>query len=449
MKIRQFLLWIARVVNYDFCPQLSGVDGLLKHPLGWVISAIVASLLVGLFIGPQGYVLAFSFLALLVFGLAWPWLSMKGVRCHLIMPDRRVEENQELEMVFSVKNYWPLPVYGLMVKGEFLQESEVGEPVVFSLKRVGAWSESKFRILITPRRRGKLPTGKVTIASGFPFGLKDISKPVDALQPTVVWPACVPLDGFPIANSTRFLLQGALRDRAGNEGDTIGVRTYRNGDRLRNIHWVQSIRSQTLMVRERQTVASTGATVFLDLSPGDHEGRGINNSFEWTIRIAASICKHLHESDSPVQVVSFGLPELMQTSEDNRNGIRPVMDFLANLPTLAEALKTAEFTDGRQSDSVHAYVNSSCGYLFAIGSDRSEQVRFAGTRERAANITPVVIDSDGFKSDDDLLLLSRAQESLASREDQSNNREAILVETPQSAVEELVCGWNRSFSDAG
>ena len=98
---------------------------------------------------------------------------------------------------------------------------------------------------------------------------------------------------------------------------------------------------------------------------------------------------------------------------------------------------------------MHAYVNSSCGYLFAIGSDRSEQVRFAGTRERAANITPVVIDSDGFKSDDDLLLLSRAQESLASREDQSNKREAILVETPQSAVEELVCGWNRSFSDAG
>ena len=69
MKIRQFLLWIARVVNYDFCPQLSGVDGLLKHPLGWVISAIVASLLVGLFIGPQGYVLAFSFLALLGFRL--------------------------------------------------------------------------------------------------------------------------------------------------------------------------------------------------------------------------------------------------------------------------------------------------------------------------------------------------------------------------------------------
>ena len=448
MKIRQFLLWIARVANYDFCPRLSGVDNMLKQPLGWVISAIVGSLLVGMFIGPQGYILALSFLALLVLGLAWPWISMKGIRCQLILPDQRVEENQELEMVFNVKNYWPLPVFGLMVKGEFLQESEAGEPVAFSLKRVGAWSESKFRIPITPRRRGKLPTGQVTVASGFPFGLMDISKTVNALQPTVVWPTCVPLDGFPISDSTLSLLQGALRDRSGNEGDSIGVRTYRNGDRLRNIHWAQSIRSQTLMVRERQSIASTGSTVFLDLSPDYHEGTGINSSFEWAIRTAASICKHLHETRSPVQVVSFGLSEQTQVCENNRNGIRPIMDFLANLPTLDDALKLGEFLDGQQNGSLHSYANSACGYLFVIGASRSKQIQFAVSRERASNITPIVVDTEGFKSDDELLSFRQTSESLTSREDRSNNRKTILIKTPQAAADELVYGWNRSFSDA-
>lgn len=71
MKIRQFLLWIARVANYDFCPRLSGVDNMLKQPLGWVISAIVGSLLVGMFIGPQGYIFG-----IVVSGVACPWLGL-------------------------------------------------------------------------------------------------------------------------------------------------------------------------------------------------------------------------------------------------------------------------------------------------------------------------------------------------------------------------------------
>ena len=448
MKVRQFLFWLVQVANYDFCPSVNGAVGLLKQPLGWVVSAIAASLLVGLLIGPQGYIMALSFLALLVLGLAWPWISMKRIRCHLLLPDQRVEENQNLEMIFNVKNYWPLPVFGLMVKGEFLQENEGEEPIAFSLKRVAAWSESKFRIPITPSRRGKLPTGKVTVSSGFPFGLMDISKTVDALQSTVVWPTCVPLDGFPISESTRCLLQGALRDRSGDLGDSIGVRAYRNGDRLRNIHWAQSVRSQTLMVRERQSIASTGATVLIDLSPADHEGQGTGSSFEWTIRIAASICKHLHETHSPVQVVSFGLPRQTQTSEDNRNGIRPVMDFLANLPTFADAIKLSEFSDGRRIESVDAYANSNYGYLFAIGSNRSMQIQSAGLRERASNITPVIVDVNRFKSDDELPLFGRSSEASISHESRASNRNAILLETPQAATEELVSGWNRSFSDA-
>ena len=327
MKFQQLISWVVRVANYDFCPSLNGLTDLLKQPLGWVVSAIVFSLLVGFLVGPQGYVLAFVFLALLVLGLAWPWLSMKGVRCRLVLPDRRVEENQELEVVLRVKNFWPLPIFGLMVKGDFLQDGEGDESVAFSLKRVATWSESEFRVPVTPRRRGRLPNGRIAVANGFPFGLMDIAKTVEEAQPTLVWPTCVALDGFPVSDSTRFCLQGALLDKAGNDGDSIGVRAYRSGDRLRNIHWAQLARSQKLVVRERQSIAPAGATVFLDLTPSTHEGRGADSSFEWTIRIAASICNHLHESRSPVRVVAFGLVGQAQLHEDNRNGIRPIMDF--------------------------------------------------------------------------------------------------------------------------
>ena len=141
-----------------------------------------------------------------------------------VLPDRRVEENQELEVVLRVKNFWPLPIFGLMVKGDFLQDGEGDESVAFSLKRVATWSESEFRVPVTPRRRGRLPNGRIAVANGFPFGLMDIAKTVEEAQPPLVWPTCVALDGFPVSDSTRFCLQGALLDKAGNDGDSIGVR---------------------------------------------------------------------------------------------------------------------------------------------------------------------------------------------------------------------------------
>jgi hypothetical protein len=454
VKIQQLSQWLVRVVNYDFCPSLNGMVYWLKEPIGWVVCAIVASLLVGLCIGPQGYILAFSFLALLVLGLIWPWVSMKGIRCYLECPDRRVEENQELGLVFRVKNFWPLPVFGLMVQGEFLQESDESEPVAFALRRVGAWSESEFRILVTPRRRGRLPTGEVSVTSGFPFGLLDVSKQVDGCRPTLVWPACVSLDGFPVSDSTRFSLQGALRDRAGNDGDSIGVRLFRIGDRLRNIHWAQSARSQKLMVRERQSIASTGATVLLDLSPSEHEGRGVDSSFEWAIRIAASICSHLHEAHSPIRVVSFGLPNQSQLYEDNRNGVRPLLDFLANLPTQAKALSLVDEAEAsaesekRESETTYSFNSFGDDHLFVVASNQSARVQSLSSRDLDIQVTPVIVDADGFKTEDEPHL-KIASRDLPSAEIRSSNTESILIETPELASDCFAHGWNRSFSDAG
>jgi len=194
-------------------------------------------------IGPQGYVLAAAFTAFLILGLVWPWVSMKGIRCSLVLPQDRMREGEDVSVIFRVKNYWPLPVFGMMVKGDFLQDLEPGaEPIAFSLQHVPAWSETEFTVKVKPQRRGRLPSDDVIVSNGFPFGLIDVSKTVAKTESALVWPAIQSLEGFPQAHANGFSLNGALVDRSGNDGDTIGVRCYRDGDRLRNIHWAQSIR---------------------------------------------------------------------------------------------------------------------------------------------------------------------------------------------------------------
>jgi uncharacterized protein (DUF58 family) len=354
----------------------------------------------------------------------------------LVLPDRRVSENQELVIVFKVKNYWPLPVFGMMVKGDFLQALDVDEePIAFSLKRVAAWSDSEFRIPIKPRRRGRLPTGKVHVTNGFPFGLIDVSKEVIHSESVLVWPSCETLEGFPVSESTRFSLQGALKDRSGNDGDSIGVRCYRDGDRLQNIHWAQTVRSQRLMVRERQTIASTGATILLDLSPANHVGHGVDNSLEWAIRIAASICSHLHETQSPVRIVCLGLPNLNQVTVNNQTGLRAVMDFLADLPTLEEALVLSKKSLSPACQARHSLAGSE--RVFLVGTNRSNLAQTI----RMPNVTPIVIDFAGFATEGQAIPNQDIEVC-------GECENAIFIANPESAASQLTSNWNRSFSDA-
>ncbi len=435
-RIKRFSKTVFELVNYDFCPLLNKYVYWLKQPIGWVVAAILFSLLVGLFIGPQGYVMALAFFALLVLGLVWPWLSMKGIRCRVSIPDDQMKENESGEVVLSVRNYWPIPVFGLIVKGDFLQRYDANEELIaFSLKRVPALSNTEFPVSITPRRRGILPAGEVQMSNGFPFGLMDVSKPVLDIESATVWPQCKSLQGNPPAEGNLFNLVGSLTDRSGNDGETIGVRCYREGDRLRNIHWAQTVRSQNLMVRERQTPASTVATILLDLTPNHHSGSGVDSSFEWAIRLAASICFQLHQTNSSVRIVCVGLQVGATDCVANHRGIDGVMDFLASLPTL-ETQK--ELPAHEVARSYKSWSRST--QTFFVCTSGSTLTKFTDS-----SIASIVLELSGFEADEPTI---KEQEETLRPGSDSRQKETFHITAPRLAPNQLESAWRRSFGHA-
>jgi len=425
---------ILSAANHDFCPSCNWMIDWCKQPIGWVVAAIGFSFLVGLQVGPQGYVLCFGFIALLILGLVWPWISMKGVACELMIPEVRLREGESLTLVFRVRNFWPLPIFGMMVKGDFLQElEENAEPVMFSLRRVSAWSETEFQIPVTPRRRGRLPRGELQVTNAFPFGLKDISKLVSQSASIRVWPSVEPLGGYPKVDTNRFNLQGSLVDRSGNEGETIGVRQYRDGDQIRSVHWAQSIRSQRLMVRERQTPTTSAATVVIDLSPSHHTGKGIHNSFECAIRIGASLCNHLHNSCLPVRLVCLGIPNYQREVVDNRSGVDAMMDFLADLPTLDSAALAcnAESRKAILSKQVAAcegrtfWVTTSASDLIAMGAMPAVQL--------------IQIELEGIDGRNEVKLSRLVGQRVS-------DQIGIQITAPDLAPSQLAAGWSGSVA---
>ncbi len=429
-KIRQLSEKVLALANYDFCPNANRYAYLLKKPVVWVSIGIVVSLAVGLLLGPQGYVLALAFLALLVLGLMWPWLSMKCIKCELVLPSVRAWEDQEVNVVFRVKNYWPLTIFGLIVEGDFLQDfGEDDECVAFALRRVPAWSETEFSIPVTPQQRGQLPNGNVRVKNGFPFGLVDIEKPVTRNSSLLVWPACQRLDGQPSAIGTQLNIIGVLKDQSGNEGETIGVRSYQHGDRLRNVHWAQTVRSQNLMVRERQQRCATLATVILDLTAQHHAGRGIHSSYEWAIRLAGTICYQLHQNRSPIRLTCLGLSTDQRHSVDNHYGIEKVMDFLACLPTFSAAQPVMESTTACSNPSFETVGNT-----FLIGTSHSVPVV---QKMSMPQLQPVIIDLEKFTNQ------VKPADTVSVAASKLSN---ILITTPKTAMNQFAAQWTRRYS---
>ncbi len=340
--------WLEKLLqgaNHDFCPGLNKYVFWLKDPIGWVTVAAAFSLLIGLFVGPQGFVLAGAFVALLLLGAAWPWLSMKGLRCSVEFLESRSSESESTSVILEVTNRWPIPAFGLIVSGQFLQDLvDPDDVVAVALKRVPAWSVSRFEWLIEPRRRGVLPSGIPELKTGFPFDLWTASREIDLKGRTIVWPKCATLDGVPELGGNHFNIDGIASTRSGKSGETIGVRDYRQGDSIRNIHWSRTAQLGRLIVKERQSFTQKLIGVVVDLTPAHHGGRGQESTYECAIRTAASVVRKLHQHQAHIDVFCVGLPTDSPVRCSNRNGLKPVMDFLAMLPSLEQCQEIEEAT---------------------------------------------------------------------------------------------------------
>ena len=336
MTIQTLRAWCASTVaalNHDFCPSANSYVYWLKQPVGWVVCGMFASFLVGLLIGPQGYVLAGAFLTLLILGVSWPWLCMRGLSCEVSFENTRSVEGEPTNVALNIVNRLPIPAFGLMIQGQFLQDlDDEDDAIVVGLKRAAGCSISSFQWPLTPKRRGELPVASPQLVTGFPFGLYQICKPIKVTGHTIVWPKCEAVETLTETVGNQFAIDASSSRLAGNEGDTIGVRNYRFGDSVRNIHWSHTARHNRLIIRERQSSTQTPIRVILDLTRAHHRGTGSQSTYENAIRLAASICSELHRHQSEIALTCVGLSEATPMKSNNHRGIKPLLDFLALLP---------------------------------------------------------------------------------------------------------------------
>lgn len=227
---------------------------------------------------------------------------------------------------------------------------------------------TRLRYTLRPPQRGIYEVGPLMISYGDPFGIVEGESAVTGAQTLVVTPELVALSdaglGFAAGEGTARLVQ---RSVAGNDDDLM-TREYRRGDALRRVHWRASARHGELMVRQEEQRARpevrlvidtrrTGYSDAVDTPPASREVE--SETFEWVVRMTASLGVHLHRSGYHVTV--------LETAGAQVSGFGDVSQWAAQDEAFLTSLAGIRLLDVRVRDRVGPIDQSQQGgALFAV-----------------------------------------------------------------------------------
>lgn len=322
-------MWLDGLANRDFSPEFSRkVRRFVATPLGVLLMAAAVAALVGMTLHPRVFALTGGLLGVVVIGLAWPWITLRGLSPTVRFSRERVYEGEAVSTTLAVANQLPWPAWGLSLNGGFSTDSE--QPAV----RVGALSpraKTVHRWEFIPELRGQYPITLPNLTSAFPFGIRDCNKPTKVEGKLLVWPKIFPVGPAPIAESDANVEGNVARNKVGSTGDVLGVRPYRRGDSPRRIHWVQSAKHDKLIVCELQSTARPLILLILDNDLAVHTS-GKNGSWEWAVRVAGSFAHGWLTAGVPVGAVWRGT---VIPPSSGGGQLLKIMDQLAQVSTEA------------------------------------------------------------------------------------------------------------------
>lgn len=282
--------WLPSAFHHDFCPWANAYVYWLKRPIGWVVLAFASSLLLGIYVSPQAFTASGAIAAVGIIGSLWPWISTLGLKGELAWSPSRCEQFDTIETALTVTNRWPWPVWGMVLESDDAISGTCGDQKVrVSLSRIPGLSKSQFRWNCSPAFRGIYPKNSPRLSTAFPFGIWSCNQPLQVAESLVVWPRLTRLVDVPSNAGNHVLGIGGTSDRSGDDGDWIGVRAYRPGDSLRQVHWAQTARRDNLVVFERQSRSQQSVRIQLDSSAFAEDTPCINDAM---VRVYASIANH-------------------------------------------------------------------------------------------------------------------------------------------------------------
>jgi uncharacterized protein (DUF58 family) len=237
--------------------------------------------------------------------------------------------------------------------------------------------------------RGRHRLGPLTLRVRDPFGLATIAVSPPGTTDVLVLPRIEVLgSGRPRGDGMG--AEGAIPHMVALHGeDDVSIRSYRDGDDLRRIHWPATAHRSELMVRQEDRPARRRAVIVLDSRHSGHQRSGAQGSFEWAVTAAASIATHLCGHGYALHLVS---------SETTADGAATqTIEIDDAMASLAVAQRGGDEDFEEVLHSAHP-LTSVGGLVIAIVTDHDEDVlrRIAALRQPGGTGLLFLLDTTSF-----------------------------------------------------
>lgn len=295
-------------------------------PLGWAVTgAGIACLIAFPFLG--WYELLVFGIVAMVMMLAAIVLSLGNTRFHasIAVSNHRVTVGDTVSVIVGIDNTGRTPT--TTARG-YLPIGDAHER--FNIPMLAPGQSKQTDVEFRTVSRAILPIGPLRIRKGDPFGLVRHEKELADRITVFIHPRTVRLDT---------LNAGVPRDLEGQPSgqivdddlDFYGLREYEPGDDVRNVHWLSSAKTGTLMIRQYEATRRTDTSMTLDVTPQDYVSQ---EEFEMAVSVHASLGVQCLKQDRPLQThagSAHDTPKFPMGFLDDCSAITPRTDDNPNL----------------------------------------------------------------------------------------------------------------------
>ena len=244
-----------------------------------------------------------------------------------------------------------------------------------------------FSVKITPLRRGVSKLEDLRVVLPDPFGLLQRCRRTNTETSTLtVLPKRYRLPAIEMPGSTQFQVGGdAATNTIGSSGEFVGLRDYRPGDPLRQIHWKSWARTGRPVVKELEDTYFPRYGLILDT----FANANADNLFEDAVSVAASFVVTLDKEDSLLDLMFIKDTAHVVTAGRGFARAEKLLEVLAGVTSESET----DFEQLSQLVIRHREELTSC-LVVLCGWDEA-RAEFVQSLERGGIICAVIVIGNG------------------------------------------------------
>lgn len=204
---------------------------------------------------------------------------------------------------------------------------------------------------VRPTRWGRRSIGPAMVLAHGAWGaFRSVSRHDADARSIVVLPQPSTFDATAPPVRTPGLVGVNRSPRQGSGAEFASIRPFQPGDRLRRIHWPQSLRTGTLHVTSTWADHDRHVVLMIDAldDVGDSEGvDGKASSLDIAMRAGSAIAEHYIESGDRVALVAFGARGVQRVPPaTGRRHLRRLLEVMATTEPAAHRTDTGQVPRG-------------------------------------------------------------------------------------------------------